>query len=297
MNSPSPYLTDPETLPIPWTESPFYSALSLFKDLTYEEQELVEQFHRDGYVILDLSLSNEEVDRIQRDVELQLAEGAKTQEADYHYSDSPRVFEAWRKSLDIARLSCHPKVLQTLRLLYGREPVPFQTINFLKGTNQPAHSDTLHFHTLPERWVAACWVALEHLDEGCGPLSFYPGSHRLPVYDFPALGIPVPEYGQQFEAYAQYEQFIRDLIKTKGLTERRFYAGQGQAIIWAANLLHGGSPVTNPNATRWSQVTHYYFEGCREYYCPMFSDLTAGKISRKDLAGKDIRKAATGGLF
>ena len=38
---------------------------------------------------------------------------------------------------------------------------------------------------------------------------------------------------------------------------------KGQALIWSANLLHGGAPQRDRSRTRHSQVTHYYFEGCR----------------------------------
>jgi hypothetical protein len=48
-------------------------------------------------------------------------------------------------------------------------------------------------------------------------------------------------------------------------------------LIWAANLLHGGSRQTDPDLTRWSQVTHYYFDGCC-YYSPMESDPFYGRI-------------------
>ena len=33
---------------------------------------------------------------------------------------------------------------------------------------------------------------------------------------------------------------------------------RGQALIWAANLLHGGDPIGDPQSTRYSQVTHHY---------------------------------------
>jgi len=56
-----------------------------------------------------------------------------------------------------------------------------------------------------------------------------------------------------------------------------FLARKGQALIWAANLLHGGSPQHDPKLTRWSQVTHYYFEDC-VYYTPAFSDEPLGVL-------------------
>jgi hypothetical protein len=40
---------------------------------------------------------------------------------------------------------------------------------------------------------------------------------------------------------------------------------KGQAVIWAANLLHGGSLQRDRSRTRHSQVTHYFFEGSRVF--------------------------------
>src|SRR5262249_3213297 len=51
---------------------------------------------------------------------------------------------------------------------------------------------------------------------------------------------------------------------------------KGHALIWAANLLHGGSPVADPDRTRHSQVTHYFFANC--VWCtPGDSDLPIGR--------------------
>src|SRR6202012_4631720 len=56
-----------------------------------------------------------------------------------------------------------------------------------------------------------------------------------------------------------------------------FLPKKGDALIWAANLLHGGGKHTEKSRTRWSQVTHYYFEDCA-YYTPMRSDPFYGLI-------------------
>ena len=42
---------------------------------------------------------------------------------------------------------------------------------------------------------------------------------------------------------------------------------KGQALIWAANILHGGSVWNDKTLPRHSQVTHYYFDGCK-YWRP-----------------------------
>ncbi|WP_369828435.1 hypothetical protein [Erythrobacter sp. SAORIC-644] len=61
-----------------------------------------------------------------------------------------------------------------------------------------------------------------------------------------------------------------------------FLACKGQALIWTANLLHGASQQTNPTLTRWSQVTHYFFDDCI-YYTPAFSDEAHGRLAPRDL--------------
>jgi len=71
------------------------------------------------------------------------------------------------------------------------------------------------------------------------------------------------------------------------ITEHRaktehFLARQGQALIWCANLLHGGSLQNNPTLTRWSQVTHYFFDDC-VYYTPGLSDEYLGRLALRQL--------------
>ena len=156
-------------------------------------------------------------------------------------------------------------MLRTLRQLYGREPLPFQTINFRLGTEQRVHSDAVHFHTDPPTYMCGVWVALEEIDEGNGPLVYYPGSHKLPLVRAEDYA---PEPGPHH--YPAYEEHVQDLIDKSGLEPKYATLRKGQALIWAANLAHGGSPHRDKSRTRYSQVTHYFFEGC-QYYMPMAS--------------------------
>ena len=55
---------------------------------------------------------------------------------------------------------------------------------------------------------------------------------------------------------------------TRGAKPVHFLPKKGQALIWDANLLHGGAPQTDRSLTRHSQVTHYFFEGC-SYFTPL----------------------------
>jgi len=281
------YKTDKNALNIPWTESPFF--YNLLKEYNSDDPDraLLTQYHEEGYVVVDLGLSDEEIENIKTDVLSYVEDGGKTQEGGYHYTDSPRVFEAWKKSDNVRNLANHPKVIDTLKLLYNREPLPFQTINFIKASGQPLHSDAMHFASIPHGWVAAVWVALEDMDEENGTLLFCPKSHKLATFDFKSINLKPTKYGEQFDTYEEYEKFIDNLADN--FERKKFIAKKGQALIWAANLLHGGAEVIDKERTRWSQATHYYFEGCEHYYAPMFSNPTEGKYAEKDLTEKNIR--------
>lgn len=268
------YFTDKEALSIPWVESPFFKKIMEFYGPEYTDDEwyLLTQFNELGYVKIDLELDDEYIRGLQNEIVSKLqSDNIVTQDKKYHYSDGPRVFEAWKDCKNVLDLSRHPKILQTLSLLYGKQPIPFQTINFTKGSNQPLHSDTLHFHTYPERWMAGVWVALEDMDEENGTLCYVPGSHKAHVYDFLDICINPPKFGEQFEAYAEYENFIRQLVSSVDGVIEPLICSKGTAIIWAANLLHGGLPVIDESRSRWAQAIHYYFPNCH-YYSPMFSN-------------------------
>lgn len=167
-----------------------------------------------------------------------------------------RVQDHWRHAESVHAVATAPGVLDALETLYGRTPRPFQTLNFQWGTEQPAHADTIHFSTEPFGLMCGVWVALEDIGPDQGPLVYYPGSQDLPEMNLDHFGLP-PNY----ERHGDYEEAIRRLI-----TERRYepeygIIERGQAVVWSANILHGGSPRLDPTRTRWSQVTHYYFEG------------------------------------
>ena len=63
----------------------------------------------------------------------------------------------------------------------GRRLFPYQTLNFPKGTQQPLHSDLVHFDTSPRTLMTAAWVALEDMNPDNGPLQFVPSKSNAPV--------------------------------------------------------------------------------------------------------------------
>lgn len=274
----------------PWIESPFFDELIKHQDLSEEEKEMAIKLNRDGYLIFDLDLTDKEIDEYKEEIDrLNNKDSIRTQDDGYHYSKGKRIFEGWKESKMLQSLALHPKVIKLLKTFYKREPYPFQTITFNYGSNQPLHSDLIHFDSKPHRWLSAVWVALEDMTDQNGSLIYVPGSHKLPIFDFYDLKIKVPEYGKQFESYSEYENFIKQLVDTQKLQTEPLICKKGQALLWLSNLIHGGDVIRDPNSTRYSQVTHYYYDDCDVYYSPMFSDGWKGEFSHKNILEKNIR--------
>jgi ectoine hydroxylase-related dioxygenase (phytanoyl-CoA dioxygenase family) len=223
-----------------------------------------EQFERDGYLILESAgIPEPTLDAIVDDL-AELYGDIRTEEGVVYAKR--RIREAWRISPNVKALALAPEVLKLLEDLYGRKPIPFQTLNFWTGSQQAPHSDTLHFNSVPAGYMCGVWVALEDIDMDKGPVIFYPGSHKLSEVTMQDVGVRASD-----SEYRHYERYIADLIEEEGLTPRYATIRKGQALLWAANLLHGGAKLKHPDLTRHSQVTHYFFEDCR-HYIPMFSE-------------------------
>jgi len=173
-----------------------------------------------------------------------------------------RASDAWQTCADVRQLAVNEHVQALLSRLYGRHAFPFQTLNFPVGSQQNYHTDAVHFSSVPERFMCGVWVALEDIDEDSGPLIYYPGSHRLPIFANEHLCITSLDCAGPYDKYARFEELWRALVQGLDLKEEIFCPRKGQALIWAANLLHGGGRQHNPLRTRWSQVTHYFFDDC-----------------------------------
>ena len=231
---------------------------------------LLRQFARDGYVIVDLEI--EDFDQLADQI---------VAEVDPHYLAGCRIQDAWQFAAGPKRLATEQKVLDLLKILYGREAFPFQTLNFSEGTEQRTHSDTVHFDAVPIGYMGGVWVALEDVDANNGPLHYYPGSHLLPQLTLADAGIRGSEDYSYGLYQNHYEPMIEELIADKKLRKEEAYVRRGQALIWAANLLHGGSPILEAGRSRHSQVTHYYFENCF-YYTPLLSDPLIGRVFQRE---------------
>ena len=263
---------------MPLIESPLFPSVKTSQGLTAEEDRLGTSLYECGFAIFDFPDADLDarIDRIKRNlsprygIDFGNPEGDKT-------TGERRIQDAWMFDEDIRAIAANEAVLDLLSKLYGRRAFPFQTLNFPVGTQQEAHSDSVHFSSLPERFMCGVWLAMEDIGSDAGPLFYYPGSHRWPIVTNGLIGRR-GDGSELCSAQDPYGPAWRALCDAHGAQKEVFLPRKGQALIWCANLLHGGSRQTNPSITRWSQVTHYYFEDCI-YYTPAFSDEAVGKLN------------------
>ena len=256
----------------PWVESPFFEELLKFKKLTAEQINVAKEYHYNGFVVIPGLVPETMIDAARQDAE---NKGFNPDFPITTQRDTSRIQDFWQASEAVRELACFPPLLEILEMLYGRAPVPFQTLNFSVGSQQRAHSDTIHFSSLPPKYMCGVWVALEDITEENGPVFYYPGSQRLPEYNFSHIIETADK--TSYENYKAYEDFIEKIVEVNKLEKKAFLAKKGDLLIWSSNIIHGGSPVVKSGSSRWSQVTHYFFEDCY-YYTPMLSNMVTNEL-------------------
>jgi len=251
---------------IPWLDQPDAKQKLKqhpdFASLSEEIQQQLIQFIDDGYMILRGFFSKEQVNALNQDIDQLL----QSRTLDFNYTGR-KIMESYKVSEVADQLFFRNKrLLNLLNFIMGKPVIPFHTINFVKGSEQRAHSDSIHMTTQPLGYLIAAWIALEKVGKHNGTLFFYPKSHRLPyvtTQDYPAGNTRWRIGGNSNK---RYEDHIEALLGEHRLEKKYFEAEAGDILIWHANLIHGGSAIEQPGATRKSMVAHYFCEGVICYH-------------------------------
>ncbi len=238
-------------------------------DFSAEEASLLHGFVDDGYIKYRIAVDeqfsrgfDDDVSRIwearPKDLAVSLFDGP-TAFSDY----DGRVRNVGYRIPDLHSHSPHaldlyldPTTFRLIELIYGRPAIAFQSLYFEYGSQQALHRDPMYVVTKPPAHLLASWVALEDISPDSGPLAYVPKSHRLPWFEFEpdtiACGQRVPK-----ERREAFEEWKRDTIRDEHLEVEAFTCRRGDAFIWHAGLLHGGSRIGNREQTRKSFVVHY----------------------------------------
>ena len=223
-----------------------------------------------GYVILRNAVPHEWIDELMRDIDGAWERKDPRYKVQTDHDNYIPLAEADRSSPKIKLLDVYayseaarqimfaPKIEYFLRTVFERDVLCFQNLTFEMGSTQGIHQDTAYVVCSKPMELAASWVALEDVKPGSGELRYYPGSHRYPDFNF---GDETRKHWDVnidgVDAHKAFIKSLHDNAKEMGLELDHFRPRKGDALIWSADLAHGGAPITNPALTRRSYVSHY----------------------------------------
>lgn len=272
---------------LPWGDRP--DALARAARSNGADAAMLEQWVRDGYVVVDGCVDVVALDEMLETLDrlwdapaavpgltlLGVRERHDETPRDLAHADvlalpparrqAMREVSGWRIHAFYQLNAAAKRVFRTPRLralastLLGRRARPIAAINFMAGSQQSLHQDMAVFHIYPHNWLVGAWIACEDVSPESGPLLFYPGSHRTPMFaefdDYPQTNLRTADLAraERYQAWVD-EQATR-------YEAHRFHAKKGQVLFWHGQMIHGGAPVTLPGATRKSMVVHYSVRG------------------------------------
>ncbi|MEO0991468.1 MAG: phytanoyl-CoA dioxygenase family protein, partial [Pseudomonadota bacterium] len=184
---------------LPPVESPLFKQWLAGAGLSEEDARVARDLHEQGFAVIDFPL--DDFDQIAEDLKADLLKTPQFQKLVGIGPDKPgepggRVMN-FVANPHARSIACNDAVIALLSRLYGRRAFPFQTLNFGMGTQQHYHSDSVHFSSVPERFMCGVWVALEDIGPDQGPLVYYPGSHKWPVLYNDDVGHRVARAGKK----------------------------------------------------------------------------------------------------
>jgi phytanoyl-CoA hydroxylase len=179
-----------------------------------------------------------------------------------HFRDAPdavkdhpyKLNDLYLVSRQVRELVTDRGLIDVLQALIGGHEVAIcNSLNFERGSQQDHHFDTYYMPGPCPDGLIVTSICLEDVHPDAGPLTYYPGSHRIPPYRFSHGELhAVPEEMDEATEYA------RRHVRERGLEEERFLGRAGDVFVWHEQLYHGGSPIADQARTRRSLVTHYW---------------------------------------
>ena len=239
-------------------------------ELTAEEGRNLEQLVRDGYLVFRPAIPEATLEEVLADVERIWKEQPPFLAWAYHSrltrfagrdhdkrKPSCRLADIHDFSPAAMALYLQAEIHRYISLIFESPAVATQSLFFEWGSQQALHRDPIHVQMEDPSSLLAAWIALEDIDPGSGPLTYVPGSHRLPYYQFEP-GRYVHDWDKDGnDGIFAAQEWDRQHCERAGLAPVAFLPKKGEVLIWHHSLLHGGSVQTRPELTRKSFVIHF----------------------------------------
>jgi hypothetical protein len=222
-----------------------------FKKLSPSYQEELKKWSVQGYVHLKDFFDDSLIDRIS-ELNDNLWNSSK---GTWRYGDR-KILSAFANK-EIWDFLNQEKYTTIVSMLLGHEIILLNNINFLRGDEQPTHSDSFYYSTFPVGRLIGSWIALEDIHEDAAPLCYYPASHKLSYLRNDAINNlgDFWKVGQKDDKV--YTEKIKETILENKLSPKFHLPKKGDLFLWHANLLHGGSKLNDSGRTRKSMVAHF----------------------------------------
>jgi hypothetical protein len=167
----------------------------------------------------------------------------------YHHPHTSAGFEITRAK----------KLLRMTHLILDEAPTLLTAIGFKYGSQVSLHQDLCTAHVHPASRLVGAWVACEDVNPDAGPLSVYPGSHKVPMWpgwrNYPQTNLRTCHMEMRYKD----ENYLRQAIEGSEWTP--LVIKKGDVIFQHGLLIHGGEKIRDHVATRFSMVLHYTVPG------------------------------------
>jgi len=231
------------------------------------QQQLLEQFDRDGYVILPEKIPADIIDAINKafDDAPQYREKILLRKGGEYSHPGPLGIVGRRRRVIDFYVPC-PAALEAilakpitdfLSALYREAPLAFQALLFQFGSQQTMHQDPAYVVTDNPAALTASWIALEDIQTGSGELTYYKGSHKNIDVNFSSGKKVWVRHVDDKADNIGYSQQLVAACEKAGLVKEVFRPQRGEVLIWHSALVHGGGDIIHKELTRRSLVTHY----------------------------------------
>lgn len=274
-----------------WTDKP--DAIDQLRDMyeqgvvDREEHDCLLQFIQDGFCIIpqaiDHSLADSLIEQIRTVSTYPDHFIARRQRQAYTRPTAEVVDDKTFRLIDFHVNSATaqaaifaPKIQRLLDIVFAEPAQAFQSLTFIHGSQQGIHQDGAYVVVSEPLLFAASWIALEDVVPGSGELMYIPGSHRFDDYLFDGRHKSWEPKRDGDDAGAVYIKSLWERIRGNEMEVQKFMPKKGDALIWAADLVHGGAKITNDH-TRRSLVTHY----CPVDVAPNYKSFSGNYFQRR----------------
>jgi hypothetical protein len=245
----------------------------------------LEHWILNGYVVLEKAIAPELIDAAVGDLDRAFDGGMPGVRFECH-KIAPGLVD-WRpeiaghaaKVIDMHHFSPPARALmfadpisEFLGLIFESRAFASQTLGFIRGSGQEGHQDSAYVPYSIPRQFAATWIALEDVTIGAGELFYYPGSHRFNDFLYGNRYKSLVEAGRcgytvERNEVQRHVERLQKTARRRGIEKTVLEAKKGDVLVWHADLVHGGNPVS-ADVTRKSLVTHY----CPKRTSPLFTE-------------------------